>query len=98
MADRRATPGNIPYDINSAGVCFDKNTQEFVQPPVGKGLTCATYIKAVFFHFGFSLLDEATGSFCDVLGFGSSLIDALTLGACHAISKTVDHAGYGRPN
>jgi hypothetical protein len=60
LANRGAHPNNIPYGIDAQGVCFDKETQQFVPPPIGKGLTCATYIKAVFSHLGFIILDEGT--------------------------------------
>lgn len=60
LADRRANPAQIPYGIDSAGVCFDSETQDFIPPPVGKGLTCATYIVAVLKHLGFPLLAEIT--------------------------------------
>jgi hypothetical protein len=60
LALRRTHPNDIPYGFDAHGACFDQVTQDFVPPPLGKGLTCATYIKAVFSHFGFDLLDEIT--------------------------------------
>ena len=58
LADRGKNPALIPYGIDGAGASFDPETDEFVPPPVGKGLTCATYIAAVFKHLGFQLLQE----------------------------------------
>jgi hypothetical protein len=60
LASRRAHPKDIPYGFDAHGSCFDTVTLDFVPPSLGKGLTCATYIKAVFLHFGFELLDEST--------------------------------------
>jgi hypothetical protein len=60
LADRRANPAEIPYGIDATGVCFDAETQDFIPPPVGKGLTCSTYVLAVFRHLGFPLLAEDT--------------------------------------
>ena len=57
---RHNSPSDIPYGIDSAGACFDKTTQEFIPPPLGKGLTCSTYIVAVLKHLGFSLLLESS--------------------------------------
>jgi len=60
LANRGRLPNDIPYGINSDGACFDTVTAQFVPAPVGKGLTCATYVKAVLSHLGFKLLAEDT--------------------------------------
>lgn len=60
LALRQTSPSNIPYGIDAAGSCFDKTTREFLPPPLGKGLTCATYIVAVLKSLGFPLLLEDT--------------------------------------
>ncbi|MDH2402003.1 hypothetical protein QCM77_18860 [Bradyrhizobium sp. SSUT18] len=61
LSDRRTHPNDIPYGFDAKGSCFDKVTLDFVPPALGKGLTCATYIKAVFSHLGFDdFLDEGT--------------------------------------
>jgi hypothetical protein len=60
LTDRRERPSMIPYGLDAQGACFDKETQDFLPPPLGKGLTCATYMQAVLKHLGFILLDEAT--------------------------------------
>jgi hypothetical protein len=38
----------IPYAFDSQGCAFDRQTLEYVQGPSGHGLTCATFIMAVF--------------------------------------------------
>jgi hypothetical protein len=50
--------GNIPYGLDSAGCCFDLPTGQFVTPPIGKGLTCSTFITSVLRSLGFDLLNE----------------------------------------
>jgi hypothetical protein len=49
---------NIPYGLDSAGCCFDLATGEFIAPPIGKGLTCSTFITTVLRSLGFDLLRE----------------------------------------
>lgn len=51
---------NIPYGFDSSGSCFDPVTAEFIPPPVGKGLTCATFITGTLRSLGFALVSEAT--------------------------------------
>jgi hypothetical protein len=53
-----ATP--IPYGLNPLGIVFDKDTGELLPPPIGKGLTCATFIIAVFQTYGYTLVQEAS--------------------------------------
>ena len=60
LASRQNSPSNIPYGIDAGGSCFDKATREFLPPPLGKGLTCATYIVAILKSLGFPLLLEET--------------------------------------
>ena len=60
LASRQNSPSNIPYGIDAGGSCFDKTTREFLSPPLGKGLTCATYVVAVLKSLGFPLLLEDT--------------------------------------
>ncbi|CCD96501.1 hypothetical protein BRAO375_600074 [Bradyrhizobium sp. ORS 375] len=60
LALRQNSPSNIPYGIDAGGACFEMATHEFLPPPLGKGLTCATYIVAVFRSLGFPLLLEET--------------------------------------
>jgi hypothetical protein len=49
---------SIPYGLDSGGSCFDSATGEFIRPPIGKGLTCSTFILAVLRSLGFALLLE----------------------------------------
>lgn len=60
LALRQKSPSNIPYGLDAGGACFDKTTREFLPPPLGKGLTCATYIVTIFKSLGFPLLLEDT--------------------------------------
>lgn len=48
----------IPYGFNSDAVSFDFETGDLLTPPVGRGLTCATFILAVFDAYGYSILDR----------------------------------------
>ena len=60
LGDGHIHPNDVPYGIDATGVCFDKETGAFLEPPIGKGLTCATFITAVLRHLGFPLIQEAT--------------------------------------
>jgi hypothetical protein len=62
LASRRTHPNDIPYGFDASGSCFDTETLDFIPPSIGKGLTCATYIKAVFSHLGLDLINESTWS------------------------------------
>ncbi|MBB5046148.1 hypothetical protein HNR60_000890 [Rhodopseudomonas rhenobacensis] len=57
---RRAKPDKIPYGFSVTGDVFERGTDEFIEPPLGMGLTCATYILAVLRHLGFPMLEEHT--------------------------------------
>lgn len=50
----------VPYGFDASGVCFDPSTGKLIPPPLGKGLTCATFILAVFKTYGYELVDEGT--------------------------------------
>jgi hypothetical protein len=52
-------PPNIPYGLDPGGSCFDENGK-FLPPPLGKGLTCATFITAVLNARGFKIVDFST--------------------------------------
>lgn len=56
---RAANPNCIPYGIDSTGSCFDEN-KKFLPLPLGKGMTCATFILAVFASYGLPLVDAQT--------------------------------------
>jgi hypothetical protein len=45
---------SIPYGLDSQGSCFDRATGDFIPPPIGKGLTCATFILAVLRSLAFA--------------------------------------------
>lgn len=46
----------IPYGLDSTGLAFDDETGNLLVAPVGKGLTCATFILCILDHFGINLL------------------------------------------
>ena len=48
----------IPYSVNSDGISFNPATGVLNAAPLGKGLTCATFIIAVFRTYGFQLVRE----------------------------------------
>jgi len=47
---------DVPYGIDFSGVYFDDQGHYIVQP-IGRGLTCATFIMAVFIRYGFELVN-----------------------------------------
>lgn len=49
---------SIPYGFDKDGLVFDGHTGEMREAPPGKGLTCATFVVAVFRTYGFSPLLE----------------------------------------
>lgn len=57
----RKNSKSIPYSIefNDQGIYFD-DEGKYIVHPVGQGLTCATFILAVFSRMGFPLLDIDT--------------------------------------
>jgi hypothetical protein len=69
---------NIPYGLDSGGCCFDLGTGEFIPPPIGKGLTCSTFITSVLRSLGFDVLkeDEWPERPEDV-AFGQKIVDML---------------------
>jgi hypothetical protein len=74
---------NIPYGLDSAGCCFDVATGEFITPPIGKGLTCSTFITSVLRSLGFDVLKESEWPqrSADVV-FGQTVVERLV--AAHA--------------
>lgn len=50
-------PADIPFGFDSSGSAFDPETGAFYEPPIGKGLTCATYVLGMFEARGFHLLN-----------------------------------------
>jgi len=52
---------NVPYAFDAEGIAFDPETGALSPPPVGKGLTCATFLVAALLSFGYpALVDETT--------------------------------------
>jgi hypothetical protein len=76
---------NIPYGLDTTGACFDPTNGDFIPPPIGKGLTCATFIVAVFGSYGFDLLDEASWPThnAEDEGWQSQIIETLRSNGAH---------------
>lgn len=55
----RSNGRNIPYGFSSPSNCFDAQTQHFLVGPTTHGLTCASFVLAVFAFAGIHLLDCA---------------------------------------
>ena len=69
---------NIFYGLDQAGSCFDSETGDFIPPPLGKGLTCATFILAVMRSVGFAaLLEESWSPREDDAAFGQQIVEDL---------------------
>lgn len=47
----------IPYGINSDGVAFDADTGDLLPAPIGRGLTCATFMSAILKSFAHQVVD-----------------------------------------
>jgi len=50
----------VPYAFGVPNDCFDSTTGQFLFGPSRHGLTCATFVLAVFQATGFKLIDEST--------------------------------------
>ncbi|MGC3972352.1 MAG: hypothetical protein QM775_34925 [Pirellulales bacterium] len=50
----------VPYGLSESSECFDPETGKFLLGPSRYGLTCSSFIVAVFKLAGFTLLDEST--------------------------------------
>ncbi len=51
---------NVPYGFDANGMVFDVVSGELLEAPAGRGLTCATFVLALFRTLGFEPLDEET--------------------------------------
>lgn len=56
----RNNPAGIPYAFSPASECFDPETGKFLLGPTRHGLTCATFVLAVFQSIGLELLRSET--------------------------------------
>ncbi len=56
VASLKRNASDVPYGIDYGGIYFDDQGRYIVQP-LGRGLTCATFILAVFTRNGFDLLE-----------------------------------------
>lgn len=54
-----ANANSLPYGLDASGACLDENNT-FFPIPLGKGLTCATFIVAVMRSLGYPILQEET--------------------------------------
>ncbi|MDO8284967.1 MAG: hypothetical protein Q7T69_08170 [Rhodoferax sp.] len=49
---------NVPYGLKYSGQgYFDATTGKFISSETGRGLTCSTFVLAVFIDFGFNIVD-----------------------------------------
>ena len=51
---------NVPYGFDANGMVFDSGSGELLEAPAGRGLTCATFILALFRTLGFEPVDQET--------------------------------------
>lgn len=56
----RANPNSIPYAFSPSNDCFDDQTSKFLLGPTRHGLTCATFVLAVFETAGLRLAKHET--------------------------------------
>jgi hypothetical protein len=78
VGNLRINNDNIPYGLDSAGCCFDVATGEFLSPPIGKGLTCSTFIMSVLRSLGFNVLKESEWpKRSDDVAFGQRIAEML---------------------
>ncbi len=56
----RANPTGIPYAFSAPNDCFDEATGQFLLGPARHGLTCASFVLAVFHVAGLPLVDYGT--------------------------------------
>lgn len=56
----RANPHGIPYAFSQASDCFDNETREYLIGPTRHGLTCATFVVAVFNSVGLDIIQSGT--------------------------------------
>lgn len=52
--------GTIPYGFDASGSVFDPISGDYIAPPPGKGLTCATFISALLKSLGYNIVDLDT--------------------------------------
>lgn len=94
---------NIPYGLDVAGSCFDRESGEFIPPPLGKGLTCATFVSVVLRSLGFNLLQEQTWEARpDDNDFGVYIVEDLKASGAHpdhidAVSKDIGAKRFRTP-
>ncbi|MBI1826972.1 MAG: hypothetical protein HY287_08305 [Planctomycetes bacterium] len=50
----------VPYGFSAPNDSFDEETSEFLVGPTKFGLTCATFVLAIFHHAGLVLIDRET--------------------------------------
>jgi hypothetical protein len=50
-------PGGVPYGFDAPNDCFDRQTGQSLLGPSGRGLTCATFVLAIYQAVGICLLE-----------------------------------------
>ena len=53
----QSNPGGIPYGFDAPNDCFDAQTGQWLLGPSGRGLTCATFVLAIYRAVGILLLN-----------------------------------------
>jgi len=56
----RSNQGTLPYALSPPNDCFDHQTGEFLLGPTRRGLTCASFVLAIFEEAGLRLAHYAT--------------------------------------
>ena len=78
VASLKQNASDVPYGIDYSGIYFDDQGRYIVQP-LGRGLTCATFILAVFARNGFDLVEtENWPERPDDIEWQQQIIGALT--------------------
>jgi hypothetical protein len=54
------TDSKIAYGFDSTGAAFNSSTGALVPPPIGKGMTCATFILVILAGYAYYPLDKTT--------------------------------------
>jgi hypothetical protein len=57
---KRENEKGLPYSFGSPGDCFDKQTGKYLKGPNHRGLTCASFVLAVFHDIGLPLIQYET--------------------------------------
>lgn len=51
---------NLAYGFDAEGIALDPTTGKLIEAPLGKGMTCATFVRALFLHQAIDILQLET--------------------------------------